>query len=133
MGRMVNATVSGMLVLGLAVAGCGESSSTSSSTRSDSASQTSSSGQTGTSTGTSTGTGAGTQTSNGKPSGQTATSSTPKEHVPTNVLRISSPAFKEGDTIPARYACDGSRRVTASAMESGAPRHRRNRPVHQRS
>jgi phosphatidylethanolamine-binding protein (PEBP) family uncharacterized protein len=93
-------TVSGVLVLGLTVAGCGGSSSTSSSTRSESASQTSSTQQTGT--------GAGTQPSSGAPSGPTQTSGVAKEHLPTNLIRVSSSAFTEGGAIPLRYTCDGA-------------------------
>jgi phosphatidylethanolamine-binding protein (PEBP) family uncharacterized protein len=104
MGRLVNLTVSGVLVLGLAVAGCGGSSSTASSTQSKNAGQTSSSQQTETSAGTTTGT----QPSSSAPSEEASTSGRPAEHVPTNALRISSSAFTEGGAIPAQYTCDGA-------------------------
>jgi phosphatidylethanolamine-binding protein (PEBP) family uncharacterized protein len=104
MGRLVKMTVSGVLVLGLAVAGCGGSSSTSSSTQAQNASQPSSNQQSSTGSGTTTGT----QTSSSAPSGQTSTTSGVKEHVPTNKLIVSSPAFTEGGAIPVQYTCDGA-------------------------
>jgi phosphatidylethanolamine-binding protein (PEBP) family uncharacterized protein len=103
MGRLVHATVSGVLVLGLIMVGCGGSSSTSSSTQAANAGQTSSSQQTGTSAGAGSN---GTQTSAGASS--TPTTTAPKEHVPKEVLQISSPAFGEGTAIAPRYTCDGA-------------------------
>jgi phosphatidylethanolamine-binding protein (PEBP) family uncharacterized protein len=104
MGRLVNLTVSGVLMLGLAVAGCGDSSSTASSTQSKNADQTSSGQQTETSAGTTTGT----QSSSSAPSEPASTSGRSPEHVPTNALKISSSAFTEGGAIPAQYTCDGA-------------------------
>ena len=101
MGRLANVTVSGVLVLGLVVAGCGGSSSTSSSTRAENSGQTSSNAQTGTGA-------TGAQTSSSAPAGQTATSGTPQNHLPTNLIRLSSSAFAEGGAIPVRYTCDGA-------------------------
>lgn len=103
MGRLLNATVSGMLVLGLAVAGCGSSESTQSSST-QASNQTSS----GTGATAATPTTAGTATSKSAPSVQTSTSSTPNEHSRQDTLKLSSSAFQEGGAIPARYTCDGA-------------------------
>lgn len=117
MGRLVNLTVSGILMLGVTAAGCGSSSSTSSSTQSKNADQTSSSQQTETSASATTGT----QPSSSASSEQTSTSGSPREHVPTNVLRISSSAFTEGGAIPAQYTCDGAD-TSPSLQWAGVPK-----------
>jgi phosphatidylethanolamine-binding protein (PEBP) family uncharacterized protein len=93
MGRLLNATVSGALVLGLAVAGCGGSSSTS---------QTSST-QAGKTSRASSGSAA-------KPAHEelnVATSAAQKA-ASTSGISLSSPAFKAGGDIPAQYTCDGA-------------------------
>lgn len=108
MGRLANVAVSGVLVLGLVVGGCGSSGSSSSpSTQTESKSQTSSTGQSGTSAATTTAAGA-----------QTATSASPKQsagssaagsgHGRENTIKLSSPAFTVGGAIPVRYTCDGA-------------------------
>ena len=104
MGRLANVGVSGVLVLGLAAAGCGSSESTqSSSTQAASASQTASSPSSAT---TPTTTGA--EASKSTPSGQAPTSSTPRKHEATANITLSSPAFANEGTISARYTCDGA-------------------------
>jgi phosphatidylethanolamine-binding protein (PEBP) family uncharacterized protein len=102
MGRLLKTAVGGALVGALALAGCGGSSSTSSQSSSTSASA----GQT-------TSTATGTQTSGGAPNGasggeQAPKTSEPKEHLPKVTILMSSPAFREGGRIPARYTCDGA-------------------------
>ena len=99
MGRLTNAIVS-VLVLGLAMTGCGGSNTKSqSSTAPASESQTSSTPQTGENATTPAATA--TQT----PAGE------PRKHLARISIPISSPALNEGSqgtTIPARYTCDGA-------------------------
>src|SRR4029077_5592078 len=82
-------------MVGLALAGCGGSSSTSqTSTQADSTTQASSPQQTSAST--------------APPAGAQTAASGSKEHVPVNKLKLSSATFKEGSAIPAHYTCDGA-------------------------
>lgn len=96
MGRLLNTTVSGALILGLIVSGCGNSGSKSQSSATASASQTSSTPKTGT-----------TATAPGSANTQTS-KSTPKEKGSNLTIELSSPVFKSGSAIPAQYTCDGA-------------------------
>lgn len=100
MVRLMNATVSCVLVLGLAVTGCGSSESgSSSSTQATSASQTSSSPRTA---------GTETQSTNGQSTAPAPQTRPPAEHVPNVTIKLSSSVFEEGGAIPAHYTCDGA-------------------------
>jgi phosphatidylethanolamine-binding protein (PEBP) family uncharacterized protein len=82
MGRgLLNATVGAALALGVAVSGCGGSSSTSSSTQA--------------------------AKSAAKPA-RTVTPGGSQEHSVTSNVTLSSPAFRTNGFIPARYTCDGA-------------------------
>jgi phosphatidylethanolamine-binding protein (PEBP) family uncharacterized protein len=99
MGRLLKATVSGALMTTLALVGCGGSGSTSrSSSTATSASQTASAAT------------AGTQASSSTPNNEQAhkAGKPPEEHTPKITLLVSSPVFREGSKIPARYTCDGA-------------------------
>lgn len=102
MGRSLKMAAGGALtaVTLAALAGCGGSGSSKSqsSATPTGESQTASTAATATTT----------QTSGATTSAeQTQTTSEPKEHVPSANLLLSSPAFKEGGRITARYTCDG--------------------------
>ena len=104
MGRLANCTASGVLVLGLAVAGCGSSESSTQPSSTHAASQTSSDPSSSTAATPTTPNAAGSQTA----SGPTSTSGAHKESSRQNTVKLSSPAFREGSAIPARYTCDGA-------------------------
>lgn len=81
MWRLLDAAACGTLVLGLAVTGCGSSSSTPSSS---------------------------TQSTPAASSPQTSTSAPTGQEQAPKVIRVSSPVFKGATPISARYTCDGA-------------------------